>query len=229
MPASATARAVASGCQYMSQKRVVPVRIISSAGEPRAPVDVLGVELRLDRPDPLSQPGHQRQVAAAAAEERHRRVGVAVDAAAATSGAPPASIVSSPGCGADLGPERRDQPVGAAHADASRRRARRAGDASAAPSLTGRPRPSCGRTAARPSRSCAALASRSASSSATLELARRRARWRGCRRRRAPRSRARARRRRCTRRRSSSRPRRRAAAISRISAGVSKRGPIVCQ
>ena len=29
-PASATARAVASGCQYMSQKRVVPVRIIST-------------------------------------------------------------------------------------------------------------------------------------------------------------------------------------------------------
>ena len=28
-PASATARAVASGCQYMSQKRVVPERIIS--------------------------------------------------------------------------------------------------------------------------------------------------------------------------------------------------------
>ena len=29
-PASRTAREVASGCQYMSQKRVVPVRIIST-------------------------------------------------------------------------------------------------------------------------------------------------------------------------------------------------------
>ena len=35
-PASATARAVASGCQYMSQKRVVPVRIISAQAS-RAP------------------------------------------------------------------------------------------------------------------------------------------------------------------------------------------------
>ena len=29
-PASATARAVAAGCQYMSQKRTVPPRIIST-------------------------------------------------------------------------------------------------------------------------------------------------------------------------------------------------------
>ena len=49
------------------------------AGEPGAPVDVVGLELGLDRPDPSSQPGHQRQVAAVAAEEGHRRVGVAVD------------------------------------------------------------------------------------------------------------------------------------------------------
>ena len=49
------------------------------AGEPRAPVDVLGLELRLDRPDLLLQPAHQRQVAAVAAEERHRRVRVPVD------------------------------------------------------------------------------------------------------------------------------------------------------
>ena len=30
IPASATARAAAAGCQYMSQKRTVPVRIIST-------------------------------------------------------------------------------------------------------------------------------------------------------------------------------------------------------
>ena len=49
------------------------------AGQARPPVDVLGIELRLDRPDLLPQPPHQRQVAAVAAEERHRGVGVAVD------------------------------------------------------------------------------------------------------------------------------------------------------
>ena len=36
MPAASTARAVASGCQYMSQKRVVPLRIISAQAR-RAP------------------------------------------------------------------------------------------------------------------------------------------------------------------------------------------------
>ena len=88
-PASRTARAVASGCQYMSQKRAVPVRIISSAGEPRPPVDVLALELRLDRPDLLLQPAHQRQVAAVAAEQGHRRVGVAVDRARRSAPRPP--------------------------------------------------------------------------------------------------------------------------------------------
>jgi hypothetical protein len=49
------------------------------AGQAGGPVDVVGFELGLDRPDHLLQPAHQRQVAAVAAEKRHRRVGVAVE------------------------------------------------------------------------------------------------------------------------------------------------------
>src|SRR5262249_35463974 len=91
MPASSMARAVASGRQYMSQKRATPPRIISAqasrappahhpgAAARPAPEDVLGPDLAPDGPDLLLEPAHQRRVAAVTAEERHRRVGVAVD------------------------------------------------------------------------------------------------------------------------------------------------------
>ncbi len=87
------------------------------AGEASAPVDVLDGELRLDRPDLLFQPRHQRQVAAGTAEERHRRVGVAVDQRrqqVRTTGVD--RLVA--GLGGDVGPDRRDRPVLATNPDA---------------------------------------------------------------------------------------------------------------
>jgi hypothetical protein len=88
------------------------------AGEPRAPVDVVGLELRLDRPDPLFQPGHQRQVAAGAAEEGHRGVGVAVDQRRDEDRAGRVECLLAR-LGDDVGAERGDCPVGgAAQADA---------------------------------------------------------------------------------------------------------------
>ncbi len=86
------------------------------AGEPGAPVDVLVVELRLDRPDLLFQPRHQRQVAAGAAEERHRRVGVAVDQRRHQVGAAGVDRLVA-GLGHDLGADRLDRPARAAHPD----------------------------------------------------------------------------------------------------------------
>ena len=107
------------------------------AGQPRPPVDVLGVELRLDRPDPLFQPGHQRQVAAAAAKQRHRRVGVAVDQGRDQEGAVGVDRLVA-GRGRDLRPDRRDPPVLAAHADGL---AVEHGAGHRQRHLTGRPRP----------------------------------------------------------------------------------------
>src|SRR5436190_5725477 len=49
------------------------------AGEPRAPVSVLVVRPRLDRPVHLPEPAHQRQIVAVAPEQGHRGVGVSVD------------------------------------------------------------------------------------------------------------------------------------------------------
>ena len=48
------------------------------ARELRAPVDVLGLDLRLPRPDRLLEPRLQRHVVRVAPEERHRGVGVRV-------------------------------------------------------------------------------------------------------------------------------------------------------
>ena len=79
IPASATARAAAGAMPVHVPEAHGPGPDHLEAREPRPPVDVLGFELPLDRPDLLLEPAHQRQVVAVAAEQRHRGVGVAVD------------------------------------------------------------------------------------------------------------------------------------------------------
>src|SRR5262249_12319605 len=81
-----------------------------------APVDILLVELRLDRPDLLLQPSHKRQVAAVAAEERHRRMGVAIDERGQHR-RPRGVDRLIARRGADVGPDRLDHAVAAAEPD----------------------------------------------------------------------------------------------------------------
>ena len=206
----------------MSQKRTVPGRDHLQAGEPRAPVDVLGARAALGRPDVALEPLHQRQVVGVAAKQGHRRVGVAVDQArderqrrrrrsprrpaAARPPAPSSAITPSRAAQADRSPSSRTPVTASAIAV----------QASSAPASDPEQRLDC---------STARLRSGPRSSSSIVSSRRRRPRWRGCRRRRPRRSAARARRR-PTHSEAIVIPITSAwAAISRISAGVSSRGP----
>ena len=82
MPASSAARAAASGKKYMSLKQVTPPRSISAqASSVPSCTNAGDTMLRLDRPDVVAQPVHQRAVVGQAAHQRHRRVRMQVDEA----------------------------------------------------------------------------------------------------------------------------------------------------
>ncbi len=193
------------------------------AGQAGAPVDVLGGQLRLGRPDVTLQPLHQRQVVGVAAEEGHRRVRVAVDESGHDRGPAPVEDLVAVG-GPHVGPDVGDHSGVDPQADRRRRRAsplRSRSPSGRRPPMRPRPRrrPSSG---ARGSPPCRPRTPR-------RRAAGRRDRWRGCRRRRSV---------------AYGRPSSPAmmhseatvmpitwacVAIRRISAGVSKRGPMACQ